>query len=867
MRLDERAWRVTVARDAQRVAGLLASAERRGDDETAARLSAELSALSKALTRAETPSRELVAREVMATPQRAQTTWPRLFTDSDSSLWDGLRPLLRDATEVDIVVAYLTVKGVELVGHGGLREALTRGCSLRLLTGCYLGGTRPDALVALRELTAKFSSANVRFVADPARHFHPKVYRVVSRDGVARLFVGSSNLSRDALTGRSGALEWNLGLDESSGADLLDEARARIDALFREEGVPLSDDLIARWKELAPSSQAPPPASLFDVEFERPAIAPNEAQREALACLDEVRRHGGTRALVVAPTGVGKTILAALDATTVVPPGEGRVLFVAHRRELLDQARRSFERVRGLDGSHGFVDQDEKSTQADHVYASVWSLDAIDDATLAGFDYVVIDEAHHGTSKSYRRLFDKCSPKFILGLTATPERLDGASIYPLFDGMVAYERTLLDAIEKKWLVPFKYFGVPDPIDYRKLAWTGGPLGYQIAQLERAVLDKARTRQVIAALENPRHAGARTLVFCVTIAHANHTAEALRDAGIRSACVHSGPGSTPRDKALRDLAEGRLDALVAVDVFNEGVDIPTLDRVVLLRPTDSATVFLQQLGRGLRLSPGKAWLTVVDLVGNHRRAAVRLGLLGVDEKELSRSKPGELFTRRWDDGREVTLDPQAIDAVRAVSRALTTTRAKVVAAIRDLRDGDARPTLGEVIAATGLSAERIVREEGGWFGLLGEAAAMTLDDAQVATSQAARDLLRTIEITRMTGPHKMLLLGAMAERGVASVDVRSGAALFRAHLTARHPEVRAHFIDKNGEDSLEARLASDVPREFPMQVLARSHPEFFALDGDTFKIRLPDDAPAALVFDAIAERAEAKLYRFARKGTE
>ncbi len=406
-----------------------------------------------------------------------------------------------------------------------LQEALARGCTLRLLAGCYLGGTLPEALRDLHALAAPFPNARVRFVEEPDRHFHPKVYRIVGRDGSVSLFVGSSNLSRDALTGARDALEWNLALDDATAAALLDDARDRLDVLFAREGVPLDDAAIARWAQVARTFL--PPATLLDAEEPtRPPVTPNAAQREALQALAQVRREGYSRALVVAATGVGKTILAALDSCEVVPRGGGRVLFVAHRQELLVQARAAFERVRGDEGTHGFVHQDEKSVHADHVYASVWSLDALSDDALRRFDYVVVDEAHHGAAKSYRRLLDIVRPRFVLGLTATPERLDGANIYALFDGVVAWERSLLEAIDHGWLVPFRYFGVPDPVDYRSLEWTGGALGYRAADLEAAMLDDARTARVLEALADPRHAGRATLVFCVSIAHAERTATAL-----------------------------------------------------------------------------------------------------------------------------------------------------------------------------------------------------------------------------------------------------------------------------------------------------------------------------------------------------
>jgi len=860
VRLPADAYRVAAAQEAHRVAGLLARAELRGDSGDAARHAAELRALADVLARPAMPERSLVQGEALAPSAFSARDGARLFAGNAPSLWDGLRPLLAEATHLDVVVAYVTRGGVALVQRE-LRDALDRGCALRLLAGCYLGGTRPDALHALHALTAHFPQAHVRFVEDPDRHFHPKVYRIVTRGGFVSLFVGSSNLSSSALTGAHDALEWNLALDDASAASLLDEARDRLDVLFGHEGVPLDAAAIARWEARARTFL--PPATLLDPEPTRDEVTPNEAQREALAALAAVRAQGFTRALVVAATGLGKTILAALDSLVVVPPGEGRVLFVAHRQELLVQAREAFERVRT--GTHGFVHQDEKSVRSDHVYASVWSLDAIDDATLADFAYVVVDEAHHGAAGSYERLFTRSRARFVLGLTATPERLDGANIYPLFDGVVAWERTLLEAIRVGWLVPFHYFGVPDPVDYSKLTATRGPTGYRDDELEAAMLRGARTDCVLAALADPRHAGTRSLVFCVSIAHAEHTAKALRGASMRVACVHSGPGAAARGRALDNLRAGRLDAIVAVDVFNEGIDVPEIDRVVLLRPTDSPTVFLQQIGRGLRLHPGKTALTVLDLVGNHRRARARLELLGVSSDDVARAPANATYARQWNDGREVHLTPEALDAVRAIERAAQGPRARLVAAVQALHADGGRPSLTAVLSRTGLSTATIVKLFGSWLDLLLEAGVGDAADLQLARSASARELLATIESTNLTGPHKMVLLGAMADRGADRVTVREGAGLFRERIASRHPAVGRYFVDPTtGRSRLDEADSTEIPRRYPMAVLAEAHPRTFTLRGEEFSVRRADDVPAPVVFGAMVERTDARLYEFARR---
>ncbi len=255
--------------------------------------------------------------------------------------------------------------------------------------------------------------------------------------------------------------------------------------------------------------------------------------------------------------------------------------------------------------------------------------------------------------------------------------------------------------------------------------------------------------------------------------------------------------------------------------------------------------------------------MLDLVGNHRRANARLALLGVTRDEVTRAPPGTTFHRRWDDGREVVLSPEAIDAVKAVEKAITGPRERLRAATRDLCEGGVRATLAEVLSRTGLSASTVAQLFGSWLGLLEAADALTEDDRRLAASSSAASLLLAIEKTEMSGPHKMILLGAMASRWLSKVTVREGAKIFWEHLETQHPEARRFFVDsKTGAYNGPSRAPSEIPRKFPMEVLAKKA-ALFTLGKDAFEIRIPGDVSPSLVFDAIVERAEARLYGFLR----
>jgi len=774
----------------------------------------------------------------------AFATMSPLYVSTTSPLWDGLAPLLRRSREVDIAVAYATVQGARLL-RKSLERPLREGATVRLLVGCYLGGTRPDAL---RELLALAGlGAQVLFIADPQLHFHPKVYRIVDGDNFEHLFVGSSNLSRSALLGGPHIHEWTLGLERAQAGSLVDEARQHLERLFASLGRRLTTEEIERFEQEQRLNPTLPPAALLDPE-EPPGgfvFEPNEAQQQALDALAQARLQGHRRALVVAATGLGKTLLAAFDSRVVIPSG-GRLLVVAHRRGLLDQAAAAFARVRGEHESQGFVDQASKQKEADQVYASVWSLDAFSDEELRAFDYVVIDEAHHGAAASYRRLFEVASPRFLLGLTATPERLDGADVYGLFHGVVACEVQLLEGIQRGWLVPFAYRGVRDPIDYDRLSWTGGKLGYSPAQLDPALLSPARTQVLLSQMGDPLVDIFRTLVFCVSIAHAAHTAAALTAAGWRVAQVHSGPGALAPAAAIDALRRRQLQAIVTVDMFNEGVDIPEVDRILMLRPTDSPTVFLQQLGRGLRRAPPKERLLVIDLVGNHRRAVQKLTWLGVSGGVVRGAPAGQALQVRLPGGSEVSLDVEALSAVQAVARALGGPRARLRdAVVRLTEQAGKRPTLSGLLSEAGLSLTTLRALFGTWLELLAAAGCLSDADRRLQDSPGAVAILEAIESTSMSGPHKMILLGAMAQAGRASLSFSEARELCPGYASAFDASLWSAIDAKN------------FPSPYPVDILQKSHGSWCHRAGDAFSLALPPGLEAELL-PAIAERAEARL---------
>lgn len=570
-----------------------------------------------------------------------------------------LRCLINDRFDrIDLVVSFIMKSGLRSI-FGRLQDAVDRGAHLRVLTTGYLDVTDPDALTTLLDLAQRCppGEVQVRAFDDASTSFHPKAYLFSASDGsVASGFVGSSNLSR---SGIDGGVEWNLGVENV--APLL----ASFERLWTD---PRSHPVDNRWVadyRARRISLTPARSAEVGVEFEAPQLAasPRPLQELALAALVETRSAGHAAGLVVMATGLGKTWVAAFDSTR---PEFGRVLFVAHRSEILLQSMTAYRAVRP-EVSLGLYTGTEKDPTADVVFASVQTLARhLDEFARNEFDYIVVDEFHHAEASSYRRVIDYFEPAFLLGLTATPDRMDGADLRPLCGDNLVFECDLVEGIRRNELVPFAYFGIKDVVDFAPIPWRNGRFDPEL--LASAVETEERAAQAFAEWES--RAGDRTIGFCCTTAHADYMAEYFRNQGVASASVHSGDTSDPRRGSVEALAEGSIEVLFAVDIFNEGFDLPSIDTVLMLRPTASPVIFLQQLGRGLRLDPGKGFLTVIDFIGNHRSFLMKpMTLLSLGTTGFSVSRLPEMIDADPDlpPGCSVTWELGVIDLFQALAR--------------------------------------------------------------------------------------------------------------------------------------------------------------------------------------------------------
>jgi superfamily II DNA or RNA helicase/HKD family nuclease len=647
---------------------------------------------------------------------------------------------LASADNVDLLCAFVRWAGVRVL-DSQLEDLTRRGGRLRVLTTTYIGATERKALDRLVRLGAQ---VKVSYETHTTR-LHAKAWLFHRRTGFTTGYVGSSNLSRSALLD---GLEWNVRLAADEQGHLLDTFRATFDEYWEDPTFEPYDPEDARQRErldqaLAVEGRGP---SELPLELATLAVRPFGYQQEILEELQAERDiHGRWRNLVVMATGTGKTVVAGLDYRSLHEAGlADSLLFVAHREEILGQSLATFRHIM-RDGSFGerLVGR-ERPVSWRHVFASVQSLarlDLQDQLDPAHFDMVVVDEFHHASeeTKTYARLLRHVRPRVLLGLTATPERADGLDVRTWFDGRTAVELRLWEALERGLLSPFQYFGVHDATDLQHISWRRGR-GYDAAELTNVYTGHdARTRIVLQVLADKVTdlRKIRGLGFCVSIEHAEFMARRFNEAGITARAVTSRTDQEARRAALRELRDGQVNVLFTVDLFNEGVDVPAIDTVLFLRPTDSATVFLQQLGRGLRLADNKPCLTVFDFIGNQHaefrfdlryRALTGISRRGL-ERELERGFP------TLPAGCHIELDRVTTELVlRNVRSSLRIDWPGLVAELR--RVGD-RP-LGEFLDETGLDLDDIYRRRrGGWAGLRRQAGLeqgpSTADDDRLAAA--------------------------------------------------------------------------------------------------------------------------------------
>ena len=583
--------------------------------------------------------------------------------DKRMYLYYQLLNSLKKADSVDIVVSFLMESGVRML-LGELDNALKRGAKIRILTGNYLGITQPSALYLIKHKLGE--QVDLRFYNEKNRSFHPKSYMFHYKD-YSTIYIGSSNISRSALTS---GIEWNYRFSSKTDSHNYEKFYNTFLDLFEHHSVVIDDDELKRYSKNWHRPAVSKDLDRYDLQDNETTnnialFEPRGAQIEALCALENTRAEGAGRALVQAATGVGKTYLAAFDSKDYE-----RVLFVAHREEILKQAAQSFKNVRNSD-DYGFFDGESKCTDKSVIFASVATLgrnEYLNNKYFASdyFNYIVIDEFHHVVNDQYQRIVNYFKPQFLLGLTATPERMDGRNIYEICDYNVPYEISLKEAINKGMLVPFHYYGIFDDTDYSKLHIVRGR--YDEKELNETYIGNVHRYELIYKYYC-KYGSRQALGFCCSKEHAREMAREFSSRGIPSVAVFSdasGEYTEKRNVAIQKLKNGEIRAIFSVDMFNEGVDITSVDMVMFLRPTESPIVFLQQLGRGLRKCRGKEFLTVLDFIGNYEKAG-RVRFLLEGKSDMYREGCHLSDTLRFPDDCMVDFDLKLIDLFAEMDR--------------------------------------------------------------------------------------------------------------------------------------------------------------------------------------------------------
>ena len=533
---------------------------------------------------------------------------------------------MKRADRIDIIVSFLMESGVKMLLKD-LDQAMKRGAKIRILTGNYLGITQPSALYLIKHELGE--NVDLRFYSEKGRSFHPKSYIFHYVDH-SDIYIGSSNISKSALTS---GIEWNYRFSSCKDPENYEKFYQTFEDLFENHSIVVDDEELKKYSKSWHRPAAFKDLDRYDQNEEsedtkvRLLFEPRGAQIEALCALENSRAEGATKGIVQAATGVGKTYLAAFDSKNYQ-----KVLFVAHREEILKQAAVSFKNVRNSD-DYGFFYGGEKTWDKSVIFASVATLGRPEYLTAKYFvpdyfDYIVIDEFHHAVNDQYMRIVNYFKPQFLLGLTATPERMDGRNIYEICDYNVPYEISLTEAINKGMLVPFRYYGIYDETDYSGIHPVHGH--YEEKDLNGIYVGNAHRYDLIYKYYK-KYGSKRALGFCCSRVHAEEMAKEFCKRGIQAVAVYSnadGVYSEDRSTAIEKLKSGEIRVIFSVDMFNEGVDITAVDMVMFLRPTESPIVFFQQLGRGLRRSAGKEYLNVLDFIGNYEKAGnVRKFLTG------------------------------------------------------------------------------------------------------------------------------------------------------------------------------------------------------------------------------------------------
>lgn len=700
---------------------------------------------------------------------------------------------INHATEIEITVSFVQPSGMKLL-FDALLDALYNGTSIKFLTSDYLSITHPKALRDLLLLQERGAQTKI-FECKSGQAFHMKSYIFIKsvNNSIAEgsAYVGSNNISHSALTDSH---EWCLRhdyekSDDSFAAKEFSYIRKKFSEIFYHlRSIHITNEWIDKYQikyDEVNKKSILFPDNICPIKDEIELVVPNSIQEQALQELDKSRKQGYSRGLVVLATGMGKTWLSAFDAKQIKAK---KILFVAHREEILLQAERTFIQLIN-NASTGLYNSRIKQKNTDYLFASIQTIgreEHLKQFSSEHFDYIVVDEFHHASAPTYKKLLAYFQPQFLLGLTATPERSDQADILSLCDNNLVFECNLVHGIDEKILVPFDYYGIYDRyVDYDEIPWRNGQ--FDPKSLDNAFATKKRAYHIFEQWQAKKQS--RTLAFCVSKKHADYMAQYFTNKGFNSVAVYSN-STVRRNDALSSLAKGQLDIIFSVDLFNEGTDLPSIDTILMLRPTESKILFLQQLGRGLRQSKetNKEKLLVLDFIGNHdsflNKPATLLDASNV--KEIVKIISGEISLAK---GCFVNYDPELIKFWETLVKKYRFQIEDNYAELKLLLGH--RPTASEFFQH-GFDFTRLRKKYGNWFSFVSR---MEKNQELEALANKYGDfLLQSIELTNMTKSFKCILLESFLELdGFVSPPETEQLAERSWYVLNRRPDVKQNDL--------------------------------------------------------------------------
>ena len=746
-----------------------------------------------------------------------------------------LNEKIKNADEVIISVSFVFLSGLNLLIEG--LKKFDNQSKLLIITSNYLKSTEPVALDKLLEL--KNLGANIYFYDSIGGNtsFHMKSY-LFSRGGSEMLIVGSSNLS---LTAFQKGHELNLSSEDGL---VCKQFRSLVQSIISDPNThPLSKELIDRYREIYDESRNP-----FGDDKVNCLIAPNIVQSDALEILKTERELGLTKGLIVLATGLGKTFLSALDAKQF---NANKLLFVAHREEILKQSLTSFKRVMP-NKTTGLYQAGNKDTTSDFIFASIQTLGKVENLSQFDpmhFDYIVVDEFHHVGAKSYKNLVDYFKPKFFLGLTATPNRSDNVDIFQYCGNNEIYRKDLIDGIDLDLLCNFEYHGINDKyVDYTKITWRNKK--FDLNELDKSLTSDSRTAYVFEKWKSLKQT--RTLGFCSSIKHCEQMSAYFNDRGFKTLSVHS-QSSVDRGGAISRLKNGQLDVLFTVDLFNEGVDIPEIDTILMARPTESKIIFIQQLGRGLRLHASKNVVRVVDFIGNHKsfldKPAALFGFEPTNKNIkdfLDKYKSGKLELPQKS---RILYDTEAIQFIDQLSEI----KVDYDQFYQEYKGSNgSRPSASDFYQFIGKLTDVRLRH-GSWFEFVKNMGDLSADD--IACFSKHKGFFREfLEKTSMTLSFKMIALKVMLENQFKPIAINELSRRSFSYLKGSiglWSEVKADFKFKDLDEVSNFNYWLAYWRSNPIKELIETKP-FFKLEGETFSLNFNIDPKFEKSFFKLAD---------------